>query len=878
MNTRSNRWHSMPVDDVLSALSTNRYKGLRPGDAAKRRLKDGQNPLWSTDISNRYPSALRQLLDFTTVLFIVSVLLAALFSSTTVTLSVAGLLVFSVCIRTLVVLSTRKILRQCARYLHPRCRVMRGGKCIRLFADQIVEGDILLLSVGDIVPADVRLISGTLAVSEMSLDTSRRRIEKDANVSVAADAVWQDRKNILFASSTVRSGNGVGVAVSVGDRTLMYAKNGCVPLPKERPSAVLSGLTEISHVLSFAMMLLCGLFLVIGLFAKQTPVPLDALFIASIALLVSSVGELIGVIVPGVFAGAMRRMEQSNSCIVKSPGSVEALGQAEWLVIGSEQYLLSGNVFVHSCLDGRIRRLDCQEDRELPGDVRNVCNEIMRSLPKNDSLSDQSALNNSDTPYDTMSSLEGVYGQFSGAKEHVCVESVVCNGLQTSLITTENNLFAYVCGPLDGVLACCSKIADENGIRSLTASDLAQIRGYSLECATHARRTLAVACRLSPVDRLYIPTSVQNSMIFMGCIAVENSVDETLCRLAESCREGNVRIALLCEDPRAAGYLASVSGVFNEEEASCVCSYANIGEIMSSNDFGNLLIHAAPVKKPDIVSEMQRHSAHIVYVGEGLQDLPIISTCASMALESTSEQTVDSVSRRADAILQYSVTDRQNKKSGLGMALQTLAACRGVFIQLWWILFYLLISQALRGVTALLSVCMDVPLLSSTHILLVGCFLDFLIVLVMALRPITDAALSVSRKFIRPPSWKTGLLAAAGIGVLAGLLLSLASLCMMRLLSLHDQSAMEAIRLVGMMAASVTAMHFCTSYSRFRKRANRKQGTVSVVCVIAIMALLALLIIYVCVKRFIPDWRVWPILFVPAIVTGIMLVIHKKTQ
>ena len=163
---KSNRWHSMQIEDVLRAFSTNRYKGLRSRDAIARKLKNGREPLWSTDPFEGAPSLFHQLCDYTTILFVLTVFLTVLFAHGAESVTVALLLVLSVGLRAFVIFATRKIVRQNARYRSPRCRVMRDGKCVYLFADQIVDGDIVLLSAGDTVPADVRLISGTLVTSE----------------------------------------------------------------------------------------------------------------------------------------------------------------------------------------------------------------------------------------------------------------------------------------------------------------------------------------------------------------------------------------------------------------------------------------------------------------------------------------------------------------------------------------------------------------------------------------------------------------------------------------------------------------------------------------------------------------------------------------
>ena len=878
MKIRSNRWHAMQSEDVLRAFSTNRYKGLTSREATARRLKKGNSVLWSQDLRDRYPSLLHQVCDYTTVLFVLTVLLAALFSRGTESLSIAVLLVISVGLRTLVILSTRKIYRHNMKYTCPRCRVMRDGKCLYLFADQIVDGDILLLSSGDTVPADIRLIAGELIVSEAYLDGCRRQIQKNADDIVPEKASWSERSNTVYAASTVLSGDSVGVAVATGERTLAYAQKGHILPPKEEKSYMVQRAAELSRTVSLIMMIFCGIYLIVGVLAKNNPVPLDQLFLSAVSLIVSSSSELLCTVVWGMLAETMQRLSADGLCIIKSATAVENLAVAEWVVVGGEHLLRTGELFIHSWCGADLRFHEYTQDTNLSQDILRVCGSIERCFPKSGSLTAKSASENPSAFQNILAALQqrGVWPDTGEIR--VCMESVICNGMVTSLVAEENTLFAYVSGSIDDVIGCCSKVMTESGPRAITSEEIAAARTHSRFCKTHGIKTIAAAMRVSPLNHLDRPASVQNSMIFLGCVSVSDPVDPEVRELVTRCRDGGVRVAFLCEETQSAEHIARASGIICERDRAQICDIRNVGEWMTRADGANLLIHTLPGKTVDLIREMQKHSRNVVYLGDRLADLSITGICPVIFAEETRKRPVDTVSRRADGIIpRVEAAGKRQSTSRMRDALHALAVCRGAIVKIRWSVLYLLLAQALRCVLALFALCTGMPLLTASQALLLGCVIDFLAVLAMAFRRSESRILSVRRERITLPKWRTGLLASLGIGILAGLCLSLSQLTVSRVLALFDPAVLDALRLIAALSITAAVMHLCADRTRINMGRPRLSG--AYIAYLATVAGLVGILVYTCAAvHHVTDWRVWLIFAIPAVITGIMLKIYKNAQ
>ena len=99
-------------------------------------------------------------------------------------------------------------------------KVLRDGEWKHLASEEIVPGDIVKLEAGDIVPADMRLLtSASLKIEEAALTGESVPAEKDADKVVAADAPLGDRADMAYSGGTVAYGRGTGVVTHTGMST-----------------------------------------------------------------------------------------------------------------------------------------------------------------------------------------------------------------------------------------------------------------------------------------------------------------------------------------------------------------------------------------------------------------------------------------------------------------------------------------------------------------------------------------------------------------------------------------------------------------------------------------------------------------------------------
>ena len=224
-----------------------------------------------------------------------------------------------------------------------RATVQRQGPPVEIPAAELVPGDICLLQIGDVVPADLRLLeTSELSIDEATLTGEPYPAEKAVAAEPEATGV---HANCAYLGTVVRSGRGVGVVAATGARTQLGAVAG--GLQERQPQ------TAFQHGLGSFVGLLARVtgVLTVFIFAVNAslgkPV-LDALLF-SLAIAVGLTPQLLPAIVTVSLATGARRMAQ-KSVLVKRLVSIEDLGDVDVLLTDKTGTLTAGEIALREAI------------------------------------------------------------------------------------------------------------------------------------------------------------------------------------------------------------------------------------------------------------------------------------------------------------------------------------------------------------------------------------------------------------------------------------------------------------------------------------------------------------------------------------------------
>ena len=174
------------------------------------------------------------------------------------------MILISGAIRLVQELRVKNAAQQLDRLIHESITVRRGGELIEIPAEKLVVGDIVLLSAGDRVPADIRLTSVTdLFISQAAITGESAILEKTCRtLSYSSPKTLTQLENLVFMATTVISGKGEGIVLAVGKDTLYgsFAK----PESEDKQSFQ-RGANSIAWVmLRFIVVLIPSVFVLLG--------------------------------------------------------------------------------------------------------------------------------------------------------------------------------------------------------------------------------------------------------------------------------------------------------------------------------------------------------------------------------------------------------------------------------------------------------------------------------------------------------------------------------------------------------------------------------------------------------------------------------------
>ncbi|KAI0129824.1 hypothetical protein BJ170DRAFT_617717 [Xylariales sp. AK1849] len=220
-NTEAVQPHTVQLGQLEQVFETSFRHGLSDDEADNRLRQDGPNKVEGAKGVSLWKILLRQISNSLT-----AVLLAVMAISFAIKDFIEGGVIAAVIVLNIVVgfvqdYRAEQTIQSLYALSAPTCRVIRQEKIETIKAEALVKGDIVMLNVGDIIPADLRLVDGLSLTTDEALLTG-----ESSPVSKHADAVLDDpllplgdRVNMLYSASTITRGRGTSVVVATGMAT-----------------------------------------------------------------------------------------------------------------------------------------------------------------------------------------------------------------------------------------------------------------------------------------------------------------------------------------------------------------------------------------------------------------------------------------------------------------------------------------------------------------------------------------------------------------------------------------------------------------------------------------------------------------------------------
>jgi len=634
MQNMEEKWHLLSVNEALSALNTTRH-GLNSVDAEARLKQIGPNLLPVSSDTSLWSAFLQQLK--TPFVFILAI--AAL-----IKFFVSNYLDGSVLIVTMLMIvlvsffqemKAERALRALKHLASHKSKVKRDGKLQVIYSENLVPGDLILLEIGERVPADARLIEiNNLRVNESTLTgesvPSQKQIEPLTDYSTIAE-----RKNMVYSSTVVVYGRGAAIVTGTGIRTELGKIASTIQEIKPETTHLQKNITSIGNWMLLIVLFAIIFFAAISFYKGMS---LIEIFLLGVAAGVSAVPEGIPAAFTITLAAGMHLMAKRNA-IIRKMNAVETLGTTT--IICSDK---TGTLTTNQMTVTELASLE--KTIQIDGYSIDRHDQVFKHMLEIGALCNDAQASQSDVKGEVLQSDEIIGDPTEAALLRAAMESGIDHKKLTSAFPRideipflSENLFmatlhssgdkrwVYVKGAPEKILSMCSSVLLSQGPVPIESSHREQISQTLEQMTQKALRIIAMAyVEETPHSHSLKIEHLQGRLIFAGMAGMIDPPRKEAIESIATCKKAGIQVMMITGDnPSTASTIAKDLGI-----ASSKVITGRELESINDEDLKEILkevfvfARVEPLQKLRIVKALQSLGHIVAMTGDGVNDAPAL--------------------------------------------------------------------------------------------------------------------------------------------------------------------------------------------------------------------------------------------------------------
>ncbi|MEM4154701.1 MAG: cation-translocating P-type ATPase [Candidatus Caldarchaeum sp.] len=626
-------WHALTVEETLSLMATDPVRGLSSEEASARLSRYGPNLLEPIP----RPSALRIFLkQFANIL--VGILLAALVISSLlgelVDSVVIGVIVFFVAVVGFVQeYRAEKTLETLKKMLTPTTSVIRDGVEKEVAVKEVVPGDVVALTAGSKVPADLRLIEAVnLQLDESPLTGESTPVSKTTH-PVPMETAIGDRVNMAFAGTTATYGRGRGVVVATGSLTEFGKIAKAAASVEEEKTPLEVRMNEVGKRFAVLAAVIITTIIMVELVSEVLAGYLSLGFLVevmlfAVALAVAVVPEALPGIVTATLAIGMGIMAKRNALVRRMP-AVETLGSTQVICFDKTGTLTMNQMTVRKIyVDGEVfdvKPLEAPTPAfQLLLQAAVLCNDASISKEAGRYVFQGDPTEGALVVMAEELGLDAAEARSTHPRIHEIPFTSERKMMTTVHRTPENKTIAFMKGALEVVMARCSKILVHGSTSSITEKHIKTIYAAAEEMAGDALRVLAFAYR--EVDA--VDEKLEEGFTFLGLVGMMDPPRPDAVEAVQKAHSAGIKTVMVTGDHKLTA-LAVAKEVGIYREGDIVLTGVELDQ-MSEEEFGKIVekvvVYAriSPIHKLRIVEAWRRKGYVVAMTGDGVNDAPAL--------------------------------------------------------------------------------------------------------------------------------------------------------------------------------------------------------------------------------------------------------------
>ena len=485
--------------------------------------------------------------------------------------------------------------------------VIRDGKKIDIPLKMVTVGDIVYLSAGSMIPADLRIIEAKdLYVGQSSLTGESDSVKKVVNTENEEEIESiLDLDNICFMGTNVISGSAKGVVIKVGDSTY-FGKIAKSVSPNKPKTSFQKGIENISRLLIRFMVLIIPIIFLFNAWKHD----LLTAFTFAVAISITITPLLLPVILSSCLSKGAVRMSKKKT-IVKKLDSIQNFGAMNILCTDKTGTLTEDKIVLEKYLDAtgktsdkilKYAYLNANFQTGLKGNIDEAV--IKRAIENGLEILNDQYVKVDEIPFD-----------FTRRRLSVVVSD------------QEKKRFVITKGAIEEILSICTSVEMEGQIVNMTDTIRKNVLSISKKMNKDGLRVVGICEKFADENMESFSVDDERGMTFLGFIGFLDPPKESARESVAKLNKAGVRVIVLTGD--------------NVDVTRCVCDKVGINtqrivegsEIDKLADMGvarllrknNIFAKLSPIQKARIVRILRDTGNVVGYMGDGINDSPSLS-------------------------------------------------------------------------------------------------------------------------------------------------------------------------------------------------------------------------------------------------------------
>lgn len=502
-----------------------------------------------------------------------------------------------------------KSLKILEKMTEPECYVIRNGDIKKVETKKIVVGDIILLEEGSIVPYDCRLVECTnLQTDESSLTGESFPVDKSAEAICNKDTPLAERKNMVFAGTTVCRGHGIAMVVKGKDESELGKIAKSIAETQKDLTPLQKSIKEVGKILTYVILGFAFVTFVIEVFARGNP--MQALLTA-IAISVAAIPESMPAVITIIMSIGIAKLAKRKA-IVKRMHSIETLGSCSVICSDKTGTITQNKMSVKSVfINNEFSFSKETREGELLVKCMCLCNNAKES--KKGFVGDPT-----ETALLQFAKKNGVISSKLADERVEEFEFTSERKIMSVICQSGNQKLMYTKGAIDKILSLCDKISINGKTKKLDDIEKDKIIKANSVFADKAERVLAFAYK--DVKGGF----AEDQLTFLGLVGMIDPPKEGTKEAVERCKKAGMKPVMITGDHKETAFaIAKEIGLTFDKDS--VITGAEIDKMSKEKFEENIMNYSifarvSPQNKVQIVEAFKSKGHIVAMTGDGVND------------------------------------------------------------------------------------------------------------------------------------------------------------------------------------------------------------------------------------------------------------------